>query len=267
MRLLRLLILVLSFIAVSGCSLLQGGKLLAPEHFGLTPVAPGLYIEAGADAGAHLQLRESMAKAESAIRIAYGSAASRPTVSACVTEGCYEAFGGGRGSLAKVYGKRILLSPRALNWHLVAHEWSHVEMSTRLTFFAWKHMPQWFDEGVAVAVSEAPEHSESHWEFLVATDVPRPTRQELHRLKSLRQWLDAVHLYGEDQNAQRKAKGEPELRPVYTAAGHELRPWLAKMGSAGLLDFIARLNAAEDFESAYRSTSNAIQREAPHSSP
>jgi hypothetical protein len=234
----------------SGCSVLQGGKLLAPESFGLISVAPNIYIEAGADETARDNLREAMDKAEEAIRVAYGSANSRPIVHACITEECYEAFGG-RGSVAKVYGNRILLSPRGLNWHFLAHEWSHAEMLSRLTLSAWWRLPRWFDEGVAVAISEAPEHSESHWQFLVASNIPRPSREELHTFKSLRQWLDAVHRYGEDKNIERNANGEPAISPVYSAAGHELRPWLAKVGSTGLLAFIAQMNDGKDFESVY----------------
>ena len=254
---------MLTLVTINGCSIFQGGKLLAPEYFGLTPVTPSIYVEPGADEVTRIRLRESMEQAESSIRAAYGDVASRPTVNACITEGCYEAFGGGRGSLAKVYGKRILLSPRALNWHLLAHEWSHAEMSTRLTFFAWKRMPQWFDEGVAVAVSEAPEHSQSHWQSLVVANIARPTREELRTFKSLRQWLDAVHRYGEEKNIERRAKGEPEIRPVYSAAGQELRPWLARAGSQGLLAFIARMNDGEDFESAYDTANTAVERDAP----
>ncbi len=257
-----IIVLLLTASLLSGCSVLQGGKLLAPESFSLTPVAPNIYVEAGADQTARSNLREAMDKAKEAIRVAYGSVSTRPKVHACITEECYEAFGGGRGSTAISYGNRILLSPRGLNWHYIAHEWSHAEMSTRLTFFAWKRMPQWFDEGVAVAVSEAPEHSEQHWQFLVASNIARPTRDELHTFKSLRQWLDAVHRYGEDKNIERKAKGEPEIRPVYSAAGHELRPWLAKVGSAGLLAFIARLNDGEDFEPAYQTANTAVERDA-----
>lgn len=255
-------VLLLVSSLLSGCSVLQGGKLLAPESFGLTSVAPNIYVEAGADEAAQGNLREAMARAEDAIRVAYGSVISRPTVHACITEKCYESFGG-RGSVAKVYGDHILLSPRGLNWHFLAHEWSHAEMSTRLTFVAWRRMPQWFDEGVAVAISEAPEHSESHWQFLVANNIPRPTREELHTFKSLRQWLDAVHRYSDGKNIERKAKGEPEMRPVYSAAGHELRPWLSKLGSPGLLTFIARLNDGEDFESAYQTANTAVERDAP----
>ncbi len=190
--------------------------------------------ERSADEATRTKLRDAMERAEEAIRVAYGSVHSHPMVYACVSERCYEAFGG-RGSVAKVYGDRILLSPRGLNWHFLAHEWSHAEMRSRLTLLAWWHMPQWFDEGVAVTVSEAPEHSEEHWQFLVTSETPRPTPEELHALNSLWQWLDAVHRYGEDKNVERKAKGEPELNPVYAAAGHELRAWLTHVGSQGLL--------------------------------
>ena len=258
MRYLNIIVLLISVCLIGGCSVLQGGKLLAPESFGLSPITPSIYVEAGADERTRVKLRDAMEKAEDAIRATYGSVNSRPIVHACVSEGCYEAFGG-RSSVAKVYGNRILLSPRGLNWHFLAHEWSHAEMRSRQTISAWWYMPQWLDEGVAVAVSEAPEHSESHWQFLVTTNVPRPTREELHTFKSLRQWLGAVHKYGDDKNIERKAKGEPELSPVYAAAGHELRPWLAKVGSNGLLAFIARLNDGEEFESAYQTANHAVQ--------
>jgi hypothetical protein len=247
---------------ISGCSNLQGLKLLVPESFGLTPVSPGIYVEAGADEATRAMLGEAMEKAENAIRVAYGDVYSRPVVNACISEECYESFGG-RGSRAKVYGDYILLSPRALNWHFLAHEWSHDEIRTRLTFSAWWDMPQWFDEGVAVVISEAPEHSEKHWQFLVSADIPRPTGEELYTMKSLRQWLDAVHLYGETQNNERKARGDAEVRPVYTAAGHELRPWLAKAGTAGLLDLIQRMNDGEGFDSAYQAINSRIERASP----
>ena len=265
MRHLKIIGLLLSVTLIAGCSALQGGKLLAPESFGLTPVAPGLYIEAGADEATRDELREAMANAENAIRNTYGSVNSRPIINACISEGCYKTFGG-QGSTAGgayVFINRILLSPRGLNWHFLAHEWSHAELLSRLTFITWWRKPVWFDEGLAVVVSEAPEHSESHWQFLTSNNIPRPTREELHAIKSLKQWNDAIHRYGEDKNIERKAKGDPILNPVYTAAGQEIRPWLAKVGSSGLLAFIARLNDGGDFESAYQAANTAVKRDAP----
>lgn len=247
--------LILFSIILGGCSNIRGAKLLMPEHFGLIKIDQNTYIEAGADEQAIAKLHEARTKAEEKIRSTYGSVASHPAVYACLTEECYTSFGG-LGSKAKVYGDHILLSPRGLNWHFLAHEWSHDEILTRLTFGAWRRLPQWFDEGLAVTISEAPEHSEAHWEYLVAAKVQRPTRDELFTYKSLGQWLDAVHRYGETQNMQRKANGEPEIRPVYAAAGHEVRPWFAEAGRQGLLELIKRLNDGQQFESIYTANNN-----------
>jgi len=259
MRRLRISVIALSLSFVGGCNLLQSGKLFAPESFGLISVSSNIYVERGADETIRTKVRDAMDRARESIRAAYGSVHSHPMVFACDSEACYEALGG-RGSVAKVCGERILLSPRGLNWHFLAHEWSHAEMRSRLTLLAWWHVPQWFDEGVAVTVSEAPEHSEDHWQFLVTSRTPRPAPEELHALKSLWQWLDAVHRYGEDKNVERKAKGEPELNPVYAAAGHEVRPWLTDVGSSGLLALIESLNRGEDFNHAYQAANPAFKR-------
>lgn len=251
---LRTLTLLLILGLLSGCGMLhnvaQSAKLLTPQSFGLIPITPHLYVEAGTNEATQDKLRSDMARAEAAIRMAYGSVSAHPAVHACITEKCYAAFGG-RGSIAKVFGQRILLSPRGLNWHFLAHEWSHAEMSTRLTLFAWKSMPQWFDEGLAVAISEAPEHSEDHWQFLINTHIPRPSRDELLTYQSLQQWLAGVHRFGDDKNFERMTQGQPTLSTVYAAAGHEVRPWLAQVGSTGLLDFIQRMNDGADFDTAY----------------
>lgn len=261
MQTINVVSLLVASLVLGGCTALQGSKLLAPESFGLVQLTPSIYVEAGSDVKTQARLGEAMEKAESAIRTAYGSVVSQPIVNACVSESCYQRFGG-HGSVAKVYGDRILLSPRGLTWHFLAHEWAHVELRNRLTVGAWWRMPRWFDEGVAVSVSEAPEHSEAHWQFLIASNIPRPTADELYTFKSLNQWLAAVRKYGEDTNIERKAKGQPEIRPVYAAAGHELRPWLAAAGVQGLLACITKLNAGEEFGSAYRTASPSFQRTA-----
>ncbi len=240
---------------LSGCGSLAGLRLLAPETHGLERVSPSLFVETGTDSETCRRLLEDIDRAERAVETAYGSVQAHPVVHVCITETCYATFGG-YGSRAKVYGGRlILISPRGSNWHYIAHEWSHAEMFSRLTLTAWWTLPQWFDEGIAVAVSQAPENSEAHWQFLVAANIPRPTREALYTFKSLRQWDDAVGHYGEKKNQERRAKGQPEIRPVYTAAGHELRPWLAVVGREGLLRLIAELNAGADFTSLYTSHS------------
>lgn len=245
----RLIPLVLTLL-LSGCSVLRGGKLWAPETFGLQPVAPNLYVERGMDAATIAQLKEAMLKAEAAIRATYGGVLSQPLVHACFTDACLAAFGG-EGTFAKVYGKRILLSRNGLNWHFIAHEWSHAELWQRLGFTAWKRMPQWFDDGVAVAVSEAPQHTELHWDYLVAHNIARPSREELMGLKTLDAWLAAQRRYSDNKNAERRARGETEIHALYAAAGHEVRPWLVKVGVPGMLVLIDKLNDGATFTEVY----------------
>jgi hypothetical protein len=252
----RLFLSALLALLLSGCGNLAGLRLLAPETHGLESVSPSLYVETGTDIETRRRLLEDIDRAEHVVEAAYGGLQSHPVVHVCITESCYAKFGG-HGSRAKVYGGRlILISPRGSNWHYIAHEWSHAELYSRLTLAALWSLPQWFDEGIAVAISEAPENSEAHWTFLVEAGIPRPTRETLYSFKSLSQWDAAVGQYGEKQNQERKARGQTEVRPVYTAAGHELRPWLAAMGRKGLLKLIAELNAGADFASLYVSRSD-----------
>ena len=252
----RLFLSALLALLLSGCGGIAGLKLLAPETHGLESVSPSLYVETGTDSETRRRLLQDIDRAEQAVEAAYGSVQSHPIIHVCITESCYATFGG-YGSRAKVYGGRlILISPRGSNWHYIANEWSHAELHARLSLAALWRLPQWFDEGIAVAVSEAPENSEAHWQFLIESNIPRPTRDALYTFKSLRQWDDAVGRYGEKKNQERRAKGEPEIRPVYTAAGHEVRPWLADMGSKGLLRLIDDLNAGGNFASLYVSRSD-----------
>lgn len=243
--------LVFAAVLLSGCSTLKGAKLLLPEAFGFVPIGPNLYVEPQADAQTRAQLLQAMLKAEAAMRASFGSVQSEPVVHACVTDRCLQAFGG-EGTFAKVYGNRILLSSRGLNWNFIAHEWSHAELFKRLNLSAWRRMPQWFDEGLAVVVSEAPEHSEAHWQFLLGSAFAVPTRAELHTFRTLNQWLDAGRRYSDGKNPERRARGEAEIHILYSAAGHEVRLWFAKAGTRGVLAWIERLNAGQEFEMTYQ---------------
>lgn len=158
---------------------------------------------------------------------------------------------GGRGAKAKIYADHILLSPRGLNYHFLAHEWSHDELHTRLDFWDWFRLPRWFDEGLAVVVSEDPRYSEDEWRFLVESGALQPTREELLACTTLRKWLDGVHRFGEGREAGAGTDEKSAGSPLYTAAGHEVRLWLSRVGRKGLLELIERLNAGETFEAVY----------------
>lgn len=202
-----------------------------------------------ADQIADLVVAEKWAKV--AVKHVYGSVASNPMIYAFTREATYRRFGGDV-TLAHFNGDHIMVSPRGLKGHFIAHEWSHAEMQQRLTFDGYLRLPAWFDEGVAVLIGDAPETSIQHWQWLIAQGIPRPSRSELMSLNTLAQWEEAIRRYGDDRNMQRAANGEPQQRPVYTAAGRELRHWFGQAGTKGLLAMIAVLNADKDFLMAYQ---------------
>lgn len=245
------LLAALAIFALSGCAHLRGGLLWAPETFGLIRVSDNLYIEEGADEPTRATLQEAMTRAQSVIHAAYGDVRSRPIVHACLSSECLARFGG-QGTFGKAYGNHLLLAPRGMNWHFIAHEWSHAEMLKRLDLMAWREMPQWFDEGFAVVVSEAPDHSEQHWQYLDAHGIVKPSREELMSYKKLTQWEAAGGRFHDGKNAERRARGESEIHSLYAAAGHEVRAWFAREGKAGLLKLIEQLNAGTEFSVVYK---------------
>ena len=246
-------IAIAALLLCTGCSTVKEAKLWAPTWFDMEPIADRVFVNKDMPSTDRAQALMLVNASEKRIVQYYGKATSSPKFFFCSTKECFKSFGGST-SRAKSFGDyATLFSPRGMSIPIISHEWSHVELYSRINSIrTMRSIPKWFDEGLAVVVSEAPEHSESHWQFLEASNITRPTRDELYTYKSLGQWIDAVNRYGDDSNIERKAKGEPEIYPVYTAAGHELRPWFAKAGTQGLLAFIERMKSGENFESAYQ---------------
>lgn len=226
-------------------------NLPSASEAGLVAIAPNIYVEPEMDHMGRAYLLQTVRDAQHAIGTAYGNVLSHPPVYACMTETCYTRMGGSTGTTAEALDDRLVLSPGALDWHFLAHEWSHIELFTRLTPAAWRRVPQWFNEGLAVAISHEPQYSEDAWRFILANHLPHPSEQELYSLASLHQWSAAVRHYNA-QNITRRARGEVEIFPVYTAAGHVVRPWLYQGGSYRLDRFIHRMNTGIPFNAAFQ---------------
>lgn len=255
-HLMKSAIAIAALLFCTGCSTVRGAKLWAPTWFDMEPIADRVFVNKDMPSTDRAQALMLVNASEKRIVQYYGKATSSPKNFFCSTEACFKSFGGSTNR-AKSFGDyATLFSPRGMSIPIISHEWSHVEFYSRINSIrTMRSIPQWFDEGLAVTVSEAPEQSEIHWKFLEESNIPHPTRDELYTYKSLRQWIEAVHQYGDDSNIERKAKGEPVIYPVYSTAGHELRQWFTRTGTQGLLAFIERLNSGENFESAYQEVS------------
>ena len=130
-----------------------------PACYGLERVTSTLYVEAAMPEQDRATLRDTIAGAQAQVAGFYGSFEGHPTLLACATEACDHKLGG-RGARATTYttfgGSFIRAAPRGLNQTILSHEFSHVELHRRIGAWKlfWEAVPAWFDEGVAVIVSD-----------------------------------------------------------------------------------------------------------------
>lgn len=197
-----------------------------PRCYGLVALEVGLYAERGlsdADRQRLIQLRRDADRRVSGF---YGGRVSSPTVLACLTEGCYDRIGGGRERGIAVLNRAVMLSPRGLDPVIAAHELSHVEFHRRLGARR-DRVPQWFDEGLAVLVSDDSRYlrpAGAADRCLVNTEEALP--------ETLTDWLSAA---GADEQ-------------VYAKAACRVSRWAdAHGGPPAVLDLIARLDRGEPF--------------------
>ncbi|MFG3436697.1 hypothetical protein ACGF0J_05550 [Nonomuraea sp. NPDC047897] len=204
-----------------------------PSCYGLTEQSPGLYVEADLPPARRAEISRIVDEASERVTDFYGGRRSSPTVLACTTEECYQRIGGGKERGIAVLNRAVMLSPRGLDPVIASHEMSHVELHQRLA--SGVQVPQWFDEGLAVVLSDDRRYlapattAESTTEAagtasddrcLVPPDGPLPA--------TLDDWLRAA---GKDPR-------------TYAKAACQASRWLnANGGRTGLLTAIDRLNS------------------------
>jgi hypothetical protein len=232
---------------MTGCSYIKAAKTLAPETFGMDKISSTVYVDEEMTEKTRTELLKSCDTALKNIELMYGTIISRPDIIACSTEVCFHKFGG-KSARAKNYGgSTFLLSPRGLTSQIISHEWSHNELYVRIdSFWKMRNIPQWFDEGLAVVVSNEPTHSQKVWLEIKKKAIPVPS---LNELVSLADWFTAIEKYGE----HKANKLNPEkLKVVYATAGNEVRQWLDLVGQKGLLQLIKSIKSGEAFTFIYQ---------------
>jgi hypothetical protein len=130
-----------------------------PRCYGMEPVRDGLFVDRQMPVHARKELIDSIVEAEAMVSAFFGQRSRRPTILACSSDVCDRLLGGGgaRAITYSSFGFSVLrLSPKGLNTTIAAHELSHVEVHARIGALAQMRgvVPAWFDEGLAVLVSE-----------------------------------------------------------------------------------------------------------------
>ncbi|GAA3117888.1 hypothetical protein [Streptosporangium carneum] len=196
-----------------------------PACYGLESLGPRLYVEQGLPAERRRQVAEVVRAAERRVSDFYGGRRSSPLVLACLTEECYRRIGGGGERGVAVLNRAVMLSSRGVDPVIASHELSHVEFHDRLG--GERGVPQWFDEGLAVLVSEDPRYLAPE----TAGDRCRAGSQEALPV-TLEEWLRAASA---DQQ-------------VYARAACRVSTWAdAHGGRSALLGLVERVAAGERF--------------------
>lgn len=145
-------VLVVAAVAALAIVYPQVGAVTCPRCYGFERVRDGLYAEGGASGAQRELLVGVFEQANARVDEYYGGKVTAPAIVACFSDGCYERIGGGGEKGVAVLNRAVMLSPRGIDTVIAAHEMSHVELDERLRGDA--KVPQWFDEGLAVVVSD-----------------------------------------------------------------------------------------------------------------
>ncbi|GAA2608007.1 hypothetical protein [Paractinoplanes durhamensis] len=124
------------------------GATACPRCYDLTSLGNRLYADRDDPA-----YRTLIDDADRRIAAFYGARLSEPRVLICSTASCYDRLGGGGEKGRALRNWSLMLSPAGINPTIATHELSHVEFHERLGSASGK-VPQWFDEGLAVLVSD-----------------------------------------------------------------------------------------------------------------
>jgi hypothetical protein len=229
-------VIVLIVAAVAGIALFLPAAvaIVCPACYGFYELAPHVFVERGMSEATRSKTTTALADARRAVGDFFGDPAPNPRVLICASEACYHRLGG-HGSRGKAYSDTALvLSPRGIDPVIAAHELAHIAFHHRVGLLAMVTgaVPAWFDEGLAVTVSDdrrylAPPQAADR--CLVASDAPLPATR--------RAW-------------GRAAGADHEL---YAKAACRVVTWLAANGGApAVLRLADAVAAGRPFAEAYR---------------
>ena len=172
-------------------------------------------------------------------RKVYGTLqAAQPDVLVCQSGACADYFAGPRRRNVTLYPNTyagqyvaprmtvVLTSPTwTQNPYVLAHEFSHVEVATRI---GGKHVPAWFDEGLATYIASEP----------ICTNVTGKGIDDLRKLDLETDWV---------------AYTGPEdvFFKTYCQARAEVAAWIGKRGNAGVVQLLDAVRQGQSFAGQY----------------
>lgn len=138
------------------------GAAFCPQCYGLERIAPRLAVEHGIGPAMRRQLIADLRAAHLRVAAQLGPFGGHHALVVCASNGCDRRLGGGgeRGARATTlttpFRSVIRVGPRGMSETILAHELAHVRVHAVAGWWAQISggLPAWFDEGLAVIVSD-----------------------------------------------------------------------------------------------------------------
>jgi len=203
------------------------GACICPHCFGFDTLADNIFIEQDAGADQRARIQTTVGDARNVVRSFYGDLQREAYVFVCISDACYRRFGGGRSRGMAVFDRALILAPDGVTRVIAAHELAHIELHARAgAWRVWRGaIPRWFDEGLAVNVSDDPRYlapGRGRARCRARSDDPLP--------EARRDWLVQA-----DEG-------------LYAAAACRVSEWLAAHGgAAGVMRLTRRIAQGEPF--------------------
>lgn len=204
-----------------------------PQCYGFERLAPQLFVESAMSDRERRQAVEITAEAQSTVEDFYGAQGASPRILICASATCYRRIGGGGSRGIALLDIALFLSPRGANKVIATHELAHIELHRRIGRLGTlqRVIPQWFDEGLAVVISDDRRYLKPPQEADRCLEAPNgelPT--------TVKSW---THSLSGDQ--------------LYAKAACRVSRWMAARGGAkAVFTLLDRIAEGEDFASAYR---------------
>lgn len=206
-------------------------RLLAPGWFGFEEIAPGIYGPPRMASGDAASALEAIDRSKRTVSAFFGYQTPMPMIVLCPEGACTDTFGDSRVR-GIAYGKRVIrLNDAGINRTIATHELMHTALKSEIG--EWRGffdaIPAWFDEGLAVLVSDDPRFDREIDPAVIA---------EIKARHSWRDWGGLINEFG--------------WRDIYGGAVTLVRDLEREIGRDGLRAVLTAVSEGADFETALR---------------
>ena len=191
-------------------------------------------------AGSRDEITRLIDKAKSRVADFYGSLTCQDhtVIIICDDEKLLAKLGGDHdtrhfSTLFPVKRSYVSVSTEYLTVDVLAHELSHAELYERLSGKAFRRVPTWFNEGIALQNDYREQYGPEAWAEQTDNGKNTVAHEDM------------------DTAAEFYSGTKEDRRFRYLNAKHDVAEWLEKRGLQGFMKLIDRMNGGENFSAAY----------------